>query len=127
MKNGIVGVILNILLSLIFSRFFGVFGIALATSLSIAFVSIMMCCSIKKYIGIYPLNKIFWISLIKALASMGIMILFGFFLKGNIDHLNYIVRMFCVAFFMLFVYLIGLIVMKHGAVKQVWVLLKQKC
>lgn len=119
MRNGIIGVIINIVLSLVLSRFIGVFGIALATSISMIFVSIMMCFSVKRHIGVYPLNKLFWISLIKALISMGVMVLFGFLLRFSIEDLNYVARMFCVAGTMLFVYLMGLIIMKHNVINQI--------
>lgn len=119
MKNGIIGVIINAILSFVFSRYIGVFGIALATSLSMAFVAVMMCFSIQKYIGNYPLNKLFWISLIKAFVSMGAMIFLGFLIKIAFQHLNYILRMFGVTFIMLIAYLAGLIVLKHNAIKQI--------
>ena len=125
MKNGIIGVIINTVLSFIFSRFIGVFGIALATSISMAFVAFIMSHSIKKYIGIYPLNKRFWGSFIKTFVSMGVTIFVGFLLREIMYNIHYIIRMICITFAMIIVYLIGLIVLKHNVIKQVLVLVNR--
>ena len=125
MKNSAIGVIVNTVLSFILSRFIGVFGIALATSISMAFVAFMMCRSIKKHIGIYPLNKQFFASFVKVLVSAIATILAGFLLRKSMYNIHYITRMICITFAMIIVYLIGLIVLKHNTIRQALVFINR--
>lgn len=51
--NGIIGVVVNIVLSIILSKYFGVLGIAIATSISAFVISILLLNSTKKLIGTF--------------------------------------------------------------------------
>lgn len=57
MINGILAVLLNIALSLTLSKIFGVAGIALATSISMFFVTVLLFVGIKKYIPKFTLKE----------------------------------------------------------------------
>ena len=47
--NSSIGIILNIILNIILSKYLGVSGIALATSISTIFISILLFYNLKKY------------------------------------------------------------------------------
>lgn len=51
--NGIIGVVVNIVLSITLSKYFGVLGIAIATSISAFVISILLLNSTKKLIGTF--------------------------------------------------------------------------
>lgn len=57
MKNSILTVILNIILNIILSRYFGIGGLALATSISGIFCTCLLFIDLKKKIGYYKLKK----------------------------------------------------------------------
>ncbi|WP_440898003.1 murein biosynthesis integral membrane protein MurJ [Amphibacillus sp. Q70] len=84
--NASVGVIVNITLNLILSRYLGIGGLALATSLSSVLTAILMYQSLKKKIGIIDLTNTYMI-LFKVLIASVIM---GFVVYGlNIILIQY--------------------------------------
>lgn len=119
MKNGIVGVIINTVLSLILSRVIGVSGVALATSISMGAVAFMMCFSIKRHINVFPLNKRFWWSFAKAVISALIMVIIGLFLIDICNGMNFIIRMVVISILMLIIYAVCLLCMRHEAIIDV--------
>lgn len=72
MINSILGMLLNILLSLIFSRFLGIGGLALAASTVAVFTSILLMISLHRKIGSFGLLRI-TVSFLKILTASGIM------------------------------------------------------
>jgi putative peptidoglycan lipid II flippase len=58
MVNGTIGVIINILLNIILSRYLGIGGLALATSISAAVTAILMFASLRRKIGGFGLKAI---------------------------------------------------------------------
>lgn len=69
--NSSIGIILNIILNIILSRYLGVSGIALATSISTIFVSILLFYNLKKYdIHLDRLNLIVFFKVILASVFM---------------------------------------------------------
>lgn len=86
--NSSIGIILNIILNIIFSRYLGVSGIALATSISTIFISILLLYNLKRYdICLDRSNLIVFIKVIFASIFMVIVVLiskkyFSFF--GNL-------------------------------------------
>lgn len=72
--NGVIGVIVNIILSITLSRFFGVLGISIATSVSAIIISILLLNSTRKIVGTFNLKEIF-IKVIKITISSSIMII----------------------------------------------------
>lgn len=83
--NATIGVILNIILNIVLSKFMGISGLALATSISATVTAILMFVSLRKKIGQFGLKKI-TISFIK--------ILFAGFCMGLITHIlfNYLIN-----------------------------------
>ena len=49
MINSSIGIVLNIILNIILSKYLGVSGIALATSISTIFISVLLFYNLKKY------------------------------------------------------------------------------
>ena len=77
--NSSIGIILNIILNLIFSKYLGVSGIALATSISTLFISIILFYNLRRY-NIY-LEKSNLIILFKVLLASTFMIIIIYFSK----------------------------------------------
>lgn len=74
MKNSVIGIIINIILNIVLSKYFGAMGLAMATTLSTAIISILLMIDAKK------INKeIGYLELLKSLknifiSSLGMMI-----------------------------------------------------
>ncbi|MDD3040956.1 murein biosynthesis integral membrane protein MurJ [Bacteroides sp.] len=58
MLNGAIGMIVNIILNFIFSRLLGIGGLALATSISAIFTSLLMLINLRKKIGPFGMKQI---------------------------------------------------------------------
>ncbi len=78
--NGIIGVIVNIILSISLSKVFGVLGISIATSVSAIIISILLLNSTRKMVGKFNLKELF-IKIIKITISSSIMIITLFYLN----------------------------------------------
>lgn len=72
MINAAIGMILNIMLNLILSRFLGVGGLALATSISATFTIVLLFISLRKKIGPFGIRQLS-ISFVKVLIASLIM------------------------------------------------------
>lgn len=72
--NAIIGVIINIVLNLILSNFMGINGLALATSLSIVFTTILLLINSKltKQYRLFKTNVVFYSRIISTSIFMGI-------------------------------------------------------
>ena len=57
MINGLLAIALNVMLSITLSKFIGVAGIALATSISMLFVTALLFAGVKKYLPSFTLRK----------------------------------------------------------------------
>lgn len=57
MINGLLAVCLNVVLSIILSKPLGVAGIALATSISMAFVTVLLLAGVKRYLPNFSMTK----------------------------------------------------------------------
>lgn len=116
MINGILAVGINIVLSIMLSKVIGIAGVALATSVAMLLVTILLGKGIKKYLPKFRFNEIFkecLKGLIAALASGTVV----FEVKSNINinkYMNFIIEgMVC-----LFVYSVILIVLKSKSVAE---------
>lgn len=83
MKNAAIGLTINIVLNLILSRYIGVGGLALATSIGATFTTFLLFINIRKKIGQFGLKQIS-ISFIKILFASLIM---GLFSKVTFNYL----------------------------------------
>lgn len=72
MVNALIGVVANIILNIILSRYLGIGGLALATSISAIFTSTLLFISLYRKIGLFKTKQLV-ISLIKILAASLIM------------------------------------------------------
>ncbi|MDV4150655.1 murein biosynthesis integral membrane protein MurJ [Clostridium sp. AL.422] len=78
--NGIVGVFVNIVLSITLSKFLGVLGIAIATSISAFIISILLLNSTRRLIGSFNVKELF-IKVSKITISSLIMIIVLYYLN----------------------------------------------
>ncbi|MBE6053348.1 MAG: murein biosynthesis integral membrane protein MurJ, partial [Clostridium sartagoforme] len=84
--NGIIGVVVNIILSIMLSKFFGVLGIALATSISAFIISILLLNSTRKIIGSFNIKELL-VKIFKIFLSSSIMIIILYYLN-NLLYIN---------------------------------------
>ncbi|MDC3416598.1 murein biosynthesis integral membrane protein MurJ [Aquibacillus salsiterrae] len=91
MINAAIGMFMNIILNIILSRFLGIGGLALATSISAIFTSGLMFISLKRKIGSYGLKQLS-ISFIKILCAsllMGVIVKLSFnYLTSTISNIT---------------------------------------
>lgn len=80
-KNAAIGMCINIVLNIILSRYFGISGLALATSIAATFTTAMLIVSLRKKIGPFGMKQIS-ISFLK--------ILFASSLMGGLAKLSFI-------------------------------------
>lgn len=83
MINSSIGVVLNIILNLILSKYLGIGGLALATSISAIFTAFLMSISLRKKIGSFGMKQIS-ISFMKILCAS---LLMGFISKLSFNYL----------------------------------------
>ena len=84
--NGVIGVVINIILSIIFSRYIGVSGIAIASSIAGAVTAILLFNSTKKLVGDFD-ARVIQVKLMKIVLSSGIMI-FGLYIVNKLIEIN---------------------------------------
>ncbi len=89
--NGIVGVVVNIILSITLSKYFGVLGIAIATSISALVIAILLLKSTWKIVGDFNIKALTY-KLTKILISSCIMIVALFALNKLIELNNSFVK-----------------------------------
>ena len=112
MVNATIALLINIILNVILSKYLGIGGIALATSISATICTLLLLISLKKRIGSFGLTEI-TVSLLKIIISsvlMGIIskIVYTFL----IERLNMYLSLFCAVGVALLVYCIRIYVLK---------------
>lgn len=115
MVNGILGVVLNLVLSIELSKIIGVYGIAIATTISIAVVGMLLTRSMKKHIGTLPINKITGICIIKLLIIGTVVTITGILFKSML-HVNFVIRMILVSTIIIILYLTLLYFFKERSI-----------
>lgn len=81
MINGVLAIILNIVLSITLAKILGVAGIALATSISMMFVTILLLVGVKRYLPHFTLKKSYK-EIMKGAISAGITAVATFLLRS---------------------------------------------
>lgn len=93
MINAAIGMMLNIILNIVLSRYIGIGGLALATSIAAIFTSVLLFISLRKKIGSFGMKKIS-ITFLKALIAsvlMGIITKLCFELLSIQENLAFLV------------------------------------
>lgn len=88
--NAAISMVINIILNIVFSSFWGIAGIALATSISSIVCAILLIINLRKKIGVLPF-KYLLITFLKVLIASVIM---GFITKGIYDLLIFKFNLF---------------------------------
>lgn len=124
MINGLIAIALNITLSISLSKIIGVSGIALATSISMLFVTILLLVGVKKYLPSFTLRESIK-EIMKGIVAAIITALVVFFLKKMINVgtlLSFVIE----GIIVILLYVFLLTIFKSGRIKSVWDLLKIK-
>ena len=113
MINSVIGVVFNLITSIILSRYIGVAGIALATSLSMVLVCSISYVTVKKHLGKYPFDKLTAADLLKVVVALCITVLIGKGLASVAAAWHFLIRMVVVSISMCVIDIIVLIVFKE--------------
>lgn len=79
--NGIIGVVINISLSIVLSKYMGVLGIAIATSVSSLVIALLLLNSTKEVVGSFNISEVI-IKISKIILSSTLMILILYFINS---------------------------------------------
>lgn len=125
MVSSMVGVCINIILSILLSKIYGVSGIALATSFSMLVVCVILVLTLKKHISLILVDGRLCVDYFKSLICILLSYLVGCAIRQLLFEFNYIIRMFVVCFvLLLFYFLLGKI-LKVNAIRTLNSLLKR--
>lgn len=113
MINSIIGVVVNLTGSIILSRVMGVAGVALATSVSMMVVSSISLFTIKKHLGLHPIDRSSLFDILKIVLGMSISGIIGFLVFHFTEHWNSVIRLFSVSSLIVVAYLICLGVLRE--------------
>ncbi len=126
MVNASLGVVINVLASILFSQVLGVYGIALATSISSIAVTVMQVMALNKKLGEFPIRRHCLIGMVKTMIALLVSIYFGKFTKQFLADTNYVFRMCVISFVTVVCYICVGLLLKHDALKQMQVLLTKR-
>lgn len=115
--NSAVGVVTNLVLSIVLSRTLEVSGIALATSISLLVVSVLSALTLKKHIGELIINGPVCLDFLKMAVCCAAAVAAGLLLRNRIESMAHVIRMILVGSVMCAVYfLIALIIRERVVV-----------
>lgn len=117
MINGGIGVIVNIMGSIILSKIIGVGGISLATSISLATVFIISSVTLEKHVNERIINRKCLISLMKIFIAVGISVLMGIVARQSLIKVNCTLRATVVSSGMVFVFGLIELVLRENTFK----------
>ncbi|MBR0456974.1 MAG: polysaccharide biosynthesis protein [Firmicutes bacterium] len=119
MANSIAGVCLNIVLSITLSRFLGIAGIAVATSISMLFVFVLSAITLRKHMEGFIINKPFIVDFFKSLAAFVITLVIGKFGFGIMSTANFFIRMLVIGLTMCVIYFAAGALLRENAAVEV--------
>ena len=124
-KNGVIGVIINIALSLTLSKKFGILGITISSSIAMMVTSILLLINITKLVGEFKVKPLM-LKLTKIVISSAIMSLVIILAKGFIDSMPIILFVIVGTIIGIITYFIMTLILKIEEVKEIVNLLKNK-
>ena len=124
-KNGVIGVIINIALSLTLSKKFGILGITVASSIAMMVTSILLLINITKLVGEFKVKPLM-IKLIKIVISSAIMSLVIILAKGFIASMPIILFVIVGTIIGIITYFIMTLILKIEEIKEIVNLFKNK-
>ena len=124
-KNGVIGVIINIALSLTLSKKFGILGITISSSIAMMVTSILLLINITKLVGEFKVKPLM-IKLIKIVISSAIMSLVIILAKGFIASMPIILFVIVGTIIGIITYFIMTLILKIEEVKEIVNLFKNK-
>lgn len=124
-KNGVIGVIINIALSVTLSKKFGILGITVASSIAMMITSILLLINITKLVGEFKV-KFLILKLIKIVISSFVMSLVIIIIKNFIVSLPMIFIVIIGTIIGIIAYFIMTLILKIEEVKEIVNLLKNK-
>lgn len=124
-KNGVIGVIINIALSLTLSKKFGILGITVASSIAMMVTSILLLINITKLVGEFKVKPLM-LKLTKIVISSAIMSLVIILAKGFIASMPIILFVIVGTIIGIITYFIMTLILKIEEIKEIVNLFKNK-
>ena len=124
-QNGIIGVIINIVLSILLSRKFGILGISLSSSIAMMVTSLLLFRSIIKLIGDFEFTPLLT-KLLKIIISTAVMTFSIVFIKNLINSTSMILNLIIGVSIGVLVYFASMILLKVEELKEIICLIKKK-
>ena len=118
MINGMLAIVLNIILSITLSKFIGVAGVALATSISMLFVTALLFVGVKKYLPSFTLRESCK-ELFKGVMAACITTIGAFALKSILS-VGLMITFLIIGFFVVTIYAILLFHFKSDNLEWLW-------
>lgn len=125
MVNGIIGVFINIIFSLIFVRYMGIAGIALGTSISSIVSAILMIYSVKKTKIIEIPKYLFLKSYLKFFSAGIVMAIFMILFFQLVTITNIFIKLVCITISGLIVYIYTLNILRCEQISYLYKQLKR--
>lgn len=119
MLSSVVGVCVNLILSIILSKTYGVSGIALATSISLLVNCIILIATLKKHLSYAVFDRNLWIENLKTFLCMVNSLIMGCIVHQLLNNINYIIRMIIVSITILLVFILIGKLLKSTAIKAI--------
>ena len=119
MINSIAGVVINLGLSILLSRFYGVAGIAIATSFSFLVVFVLSCITVKKHLTKNIINKAMIADGLKIIASVLLAVFAGNQLCGITAIQTGIIRLVVYSGIACILYLLTASILREKAVNRI--------
>ena len=118
MVNGVLAIVLNITLSITLSNFIGVAGVALVTSISMLFVTVLLFIGVKKYLPSFTLKESCK-ELFKGAMAACITAIGAFALKSILSA-GLMITFLIISFFVVSIYTILLFLFKSDNIEWIW-------
>lgn len=124
MINGIVAIVINIVLSVLLSRYIGIAGVALATSIAMLVITIMLGRGIRTFLPKFSFKEIF-IECFKGFLAAVLSGIFVYILKSCI-HINKYLDFIVEGVICLIGYIIILCILKSNSFKEIVIIGKRE-
>lgn len=116
MKNSVIGMLINVILSFLLVGIIGIKGIALASSISIIFITFMLIKSLNQHLGRNIITRNIAINIFKTISAFTVTLLAGYIFQGFFEMKNSFMRLFATGIFESLVYVLTLLLTKHSTI-----------
>lgn len=117
MKNSIVGMLINLVLSFLLAKRLGIKGIALASTISVFLITLMLVKSINKYLGRKLVTKNIAFNILKVIIALIVTLSAGYVFRNYFRVENTFLKLMVTGILESLVYTLSLFLTKHSIIK----------